>query len=86
MAIATTEHYRAYTPKPFTRAERDAVMGVLRAHGLSRHSHVIGSTNTRGVVEIWRDAKLQQSLPLRDLQQAWDSVSWQIARLRDFVE
>ena len=20
---ATTEHYRAYTPKPFTRAERD---------------------------------------------------------------
>ncbi|HOB95008.1 MAG TPA: phosphoribosylformylglycinamidine synthase, partial [Aquabacterium sp.] len=65
------------------RAERDAVMGVLRAHGLSRHSHVIGSTNTRGVVEIWRDAKLQHGVPLRDLQQAWDSVSWQIARLRD---
>ena len=25
MATATTEHYRAYTPKPFTRAERDSV-------------------------------------------------------------
>src|SRR5580765_8680328 len=24
MATATAEHYRAYTPKPFTRAERDA--------------------------------------------------------------
>src|SRR5438093_6411807 len=25
MATATTEHYRAYTPRPFTRAERDSV-------------------------------------------------------------
>jgi predicted nucleotide-binding protein (sugar kinase/HSP70/actin superfamily) len=25
MATATTEHYRTYTPKPFTRAERDSV-------------------------------------------------------------
>ncbi len=65
------------------RAERDAVMGVLRAHGLSRHSHVVGKPNDRGVVEVWRDAKLQFSAPLRDLQQAWDAVSWQIARLRD---
>jgi phosphoribosylformylglycinamidine synthase len=65
------------------RSERDAVMGVLRAHGLSRHSHVVGKTNDRGVVEVWRDARLQFSAPLRDLQQAWDAVSWQIARLRD---
>ncbi|GCL61072.1 phosphoribosylformylglycinamidine synthase [Pseudaquabacterium pictum] len=65
------------------RAERDAVMGVLRTHGLSRHSHVVGKPNDRGVVEVWRDAKLQFSAPLRDLQQAWDAVSWQIARLRD---
>jgi phosphoribosylformylglycinamidine synthase len=35
------------------------------------------------VVEVWRDAKLQFSAPLRDLQQAWDEVSWRIARLRD---
>ena len=24
MATVTTDHYRAYTPKPFTRAERDS--------------------------------------------------------------
>jgi phosphoribosylformylglycinamidine synthase len=65
------------------RLERDAVMGVLRAHGLSRHSHVIGKTNDTGVIEVWRDAKPQFSAPLRDLQQAWDGVSWRIARLRD---
>jgi phosphoribosylformylglycinamidine synthase len=65
------------------RAERDAVMAVLRQHGLSRLSHVIGKPNDRGVVEVWRDAKSQFSAPLRDLQQAWDTVSWQITRLRD---
>ncbi len=65
------------------RAERDAVMAVLRQHGLSRLSHVIGKTNERAVVEVWRDAKPQFSAPLRDLQQAWDTVSWQISRLRD---
>ena len=64
------------------RADRDAVLGVLRAHGLSRHSHVVGAPNDRGVVEVWRDAKPQFSAPLRELQQAWDNVSWQIARLR----
>jgi len=65
------------------RAERDAVMAVLRSHGLSRHSHVVGKTNERGVVEVWRDAKAQFSAPLRDLQQAWDEVSWRINQLRD---
>ena len=68
------------------RSQRDAVMAVLRSHGLSRHSHVVGNTNDRGVAEVWRDAKLQFSAPLRDLHQAWDTVSWQIARLRDNPE
>ena len=65
------------------RSDRDAVMAVLRSHGLSRHSHVVGKTNERAVVEVWRDAKPQFSAPLRDLQQAWDEVSWRIAKLRD---
>jgi phosphoribosylformylglycinamidine synthase len=65
------------------RTERDAVMAVLRRHGLSRHSHVVGKPNETGAIQIWRDAKLQFSAPLRDLQQAWDEVSWRIARLRD---
>ena len=64
-------------------AQRDAAMGVLRAHGLSAHSHVIGKPNARGVVEVWRDAKSVFSKPLRELQQAWDDTSWRIARLRD---
>ena len=64
-------------------AERDRVMARLREHGLSRHAHVIGKTNERGVVEVWRDTRLQFGAPLHDLQQAWDHLSWQIARQRD---
>ncbi|MEO5770620.1 MAG: phosphoribosylformylglycinamidine synthase subunit PurQ, partial [Burkholderiaceae bacterium] len=54
-----------------------------RSHGLSRHAHAIGKTNDRGIVEVWRDAKSCFGAPLVDLQQAWDEVSWRIARERD---
>jgi phosphoribosylformylglycinamidine synthase len=64
-------------------AERNEVMQTLRRHGLSRHSHFIGKTNERGVVEVWRDTKAVFSAPLAALHQAWDEVSWRIARLRD---
>ena len=64
-------------------AQRDAAIGVLRAHGLSAHSHVVGKPNDRGIVEVWRDAKTVFSKPLFDLQQAWDDTSWRIAQLRD---
>ena len=64
-------------------AERDAVMAVLREHGLSRHANVVGKTNDRGTVEVWRDTKCQFSAPLRDLHQQWDDVAWRIARQRD---
>jgi phosphoribosylformylglycinamidine synthase len=64
-------------------SDRDAVIATLREHGLSRHAHVIGKTNDRGVVEVWRDTRSQFSAPLRDLHQAWDEVSWRIARQRD---
>jgi phosphoribosylformylglycinamidine synthase len=64
-------------------AERDAVMAVLRAHGLSKHAHTVGKPNERGVVEVWRDARSIFSAPLRDLHQTWDEVSWRIARERD---
>jgi len=63
--------------------ERDAVMATLREHGLSRHTHVVGKTNDRGAVEVWRDARLQFAASVQALQQAWDHVSWQVARLRD---
>ncbi|MFZ5522235.1 MAG: phosphoribosylformylglycinamidine synthase [Pseudomonadota bacterium] len=64
-------------------AERNEVMQVLREHGLSRHSHMIGKPNDRGVIEVWRDTKTVFSAPLQQLQQTWDEVSWRIARLRD---
>jgi len=62
---------------------RNEVIGVLRAHGLSRHSHFVGKPNDRGTMEVWRDARAVFSVPLRDLHQAWDEVSWRIARERD---
>ena len=46
-------------------AERDAVMAVLREHGLSKHAHVVGKPNDRGVVEVWRDAKAVFTPPLQ---------------------
>jgi phosphoribosylformylglycinamidine synthase len=64
-------------------ADRDAVMAVLREHGLSRHSHVVGKPNRRSVVEVWRDAKAVFAAPLADLHATWDEVSWRIARERD---
>jgi phosphoribosylformylglycinamidine synthase len=64
-------------------AQRDAVMAVLREHGLSRHAHAVGKTNERGVVEVWRDTKLQFAAPLGALLAAWDEVSWRICRERD---
>ena len=65
------------------RDQRDAVVATLRRHGLGRHSHAVGKTNDKRIVEVWRDAKSVFSAPLRELQQAWDEVSWRIARLRD---
>jgi phosphoribosylformylglycinamidine synthase len=64
-------------------ADRDAVMAVLREHGLSKYAHSVGKPNDRGVVEVWRDAKSIFNAPLRDLHQTWDDVSWRIAKQRD---
>ncbi|MEO8310201.1 MAG: phosphoribosylformylglycinamidine synthase [Caldimonas sp.] len=67
-------------------ARRDEALRILRGAGLGRFSHVVGKTNTRSLVEVWRDAKAVFSAPLRDLHQAWDEVSWRICRLRDNPE
>ena len=64
-------------------ARRDEALRILRSVGLSPLSHVVGKTNERAVVEVWRDAKAVFSAPLRELHQAWDEVSWRICRLRD---
>ncbi|MDE2416304.1 MAG: phosphoribosylformylglycinamidine synthase [Burkholderiales bacterium] len=71
--------------------ERGDVMQVLRAHGLSQHSHFIGKTRPasskidagKGELHVWRDAKSIFSAQLSDLHQVWDAVSWKIAQQRD---
>jgi len=75
-------------------ADRDRVMGVLRSHGLSLHSHVIGKTRPdhavlprgKGEISIWRDAKEIFNAKIGDLMLAWDAVSWKICRERDNPE
>ena len=72
-------------------AERAAVMQVLRDHGLSKHSHVIGKTRPShceiqkgvGALSIWRDTREIFSANLTDLHQVWDNVSWKICQQRD---
>jgi len=71
--------------------ERGDVMQVLRAHGLSQHSHFIGKTRPesskidagKGELAVWRDAKSIFKASLSDLHQVWDSVSWKICQQRD---
>ena len=70
---------------------RDQVMQLLRQHGLSACSHVVGKTRptsssiAKGTNElsIWRDAKEIFTASLYDLHQVWDSVSWKICCERD---
>uniref|UniRef100_UPI00286CBC12 phosphoribosylformylglycinamidine synthase n=1 Tax=Roseateles sp. TaxID=1971397 RepID=UPI00286CBC12 len=63
--------------------DRDAALQVLRAHGLSKLSHVVGKPNGNGCMEVWRDAKKVFSAPLETLHKVWDQVSWRINQLRD---
>jgi phosphoribosylformylglycinamidine synthase len=72
-------------------AERNEVMQVLRAHGLSRHAHFVGKTRPadsaieagKGELQVWRDTKVVFGAKLADLHQVWDSVSWKICQQRD---
>ena len=64
-------------------AERDAVLQVLRAAGLSAASHVIGSLNERDDIEFYRDAKKIWGHPRAELGKIWSEVSYQIARQRE---
>ncbi len=66
------------------RAEdRDTVLAMLREHGLSRCSHVIGKPATRDTVEIYRDAKCVYSEARATLQHIWSETSYRLAALRD---
>jgi phosphoribosylformylglycinamidine synthase len=65
------------------RADRSAVMQVLRDAGLGACTHGIGTTNTADEVRIRRNAKTVFAAPRCDLQRVWSEVSFQIARRRD---
>jgi len=67
-------------------ADRDAVLGVLRESGLSKHSHVIGKPQAKEAIEFYRDAKLVYGAPRAALEQAWSETSYRIAALRDHPE
>jgi phosphoribosylformylglycinamidine synthase len=72
-------------------SERNEVMQVLRAHGLSKHAHFVGKTRPadaaieagKGELQVWRDTKAVFGARLSDLHQVWDSVSWKICQQRD---
>ena len=72
-------------------SERNEVMQVLREHGLSKHSHFVGTTRPassaieagKGEIQVWRDTKAVYSARVADLHQVWDSVSWRICQQRD---
>jgi len=67
-------------------ADRDAVLGVLREAGLSKHSHVIGKPQAKETIEFHRDAKLVYAGSRAALQQGWSETSYRIAALRDHPE
>ncbi|MGZ5196124.1 MAG: phosphoribosylformylglycinamidine synthase, partial [Ramlibacter sp.] len=72
-------------------SERNEVMQLLREHGLSRHSHFVGTTRPasstvdagKGEIQVWRDSRAVFAAKLADLHQVWDNVSWKICKLRD---
>jgi phosphoribosylformylglycinamidine synthase len=64
-------------------AQRDVVLGKLREMGLSMHAHVIGKTNTKDVLEVYRDGKLIYEQPRALLQALWSETSYRMAALRD---
>ncbi|MDO4231678.1 MAG: phosphoribosylformylglycinamidine synthase [Lautropia sp.] len=66
-----------------SRANRDRLLGLLREHGLSVHSHVVGTPNGSDAIEIHNDARCLFSAPRAALQQAWAETSHRIAALRD---
>ena len=68
------------------REDRDQVFSILRQHGLSPYSNVIGKVNKKDVIEIWRDAQQIFQSPRSELQKLWEKPSSAIVSLRDNPE
>jgi phosphoribosylformylglycinamidine synthase len=58
-------------------------LSVLAAHGLGAAASVVGRTRPDRRVRVLLRGEPAMDESLAELQQAWDEVSWRIARLRD---
>ncbi|MDX2220253.1 MAG: phosphoribosylformylglycinamidine synthase [Burkholderiales bacterium] len=65
------------------KAERSAVMQVLRESGLGEYSHVIGHPNEADELRVVRAGKPVFTASRIELQRAWSETSYLIQRLRD---
>ena len=62
----------------------DEVLGVLgRARARASVAHVVGHTGGDPSIDVALGGEVLVRGSLRELQQAWDEVSWRIAALRD---
>src|SRR5690606_22589806 len=64
-------------------AERDVVMGELRALGLSAFSHVIGKPIDGDEISFYRDGRRIFAESRASLQRIWDETRYRIAAIRD---
>ncbi len=62
---------------------RDAVLGLLREHGLATCSHVIGKPATQDEISIHQDGRCVYRAGRRELHQIWSETSLNMASLRD---
>jgi phosphoribosylformylglycinamidine synthase len=67
-------------------AERTWVMDALRAAGLGRVSHLIGTLNTRDEIRFTRNAKPVFAEKRVELQRAWSETTYLMQKLRDNPE
>ncbi|HET7730982.1 MAG TPA: phosphoribosylformylglycinamidine synthase [Usitatibacter sp.] len=65
------------------KSDRSAVMGVLRAAGLSAGSHVIGHPNATGEMRFILNGKAVLAEKRSTLHRAWSGVTHHMQRLRD---
>ena len=68
------------------RADRSAVMTILRAAGLGACTQFIGAPNPWDEVRIIRNAKIALREKRVDLQRAWSETSFRMQQLRDNPE
>ena len=68
------------------RADRDAVLAVLRAAGLGACTHFVGHPNAADELRIVRNARAVFAEKRVDLQRAWSETSFNMQRLRDDPE